>query len=204
MNPMHRMLAACCLGLCLSAAGNRVLAQAWVNTSPVDTNAIHDTYLDGDFERATAQLERALNEKALRSHSDSVFAFKHLGVMNAANPETREKGKYYMVQLLNLEPSIKILDMYASDMIYMIFKNIQDEFDATRMRLDRAEKNWKGSQDAQPVSKTPPPKDDSKPSESHTLAWVGAGTAVVAAGVAAYFMFSDSPETTKLDSDFGK
>jgi hypothetical protein len=107
--------------------------------------------------------------------------------------------------LLMVEPTARILDMYASDMIYMIFKNIQDEFDATRMRLGRAEKNWKGNQvDSMPVAKSNPAKTESKPSEGHTLAWVGAGSAVVAAGVAAYFIFSDTPETRTLKTDFPK
>jgi hypothetical protein len=135
------------------------------------------------------------------NHADSVFYCKHLGVMYAAKYETREKGKYYMHQLLLVEPTARILDMYASDMIYMIFKNIQDEFDATRTRLGRAEKNWKGSQDTTPIAKTPPKPESS---ESHAIAWVGAGTAVVAAGVAAYFIFSDSPQTVKRDAEFGK
>jgi hypothetical protein len=107
--------------------------------------------------------------------------------------------------LLLVEPTARILDMYASDMIYMIFKNIQDEFDATRTRLGRAEKNWKGNQeDSMPSAKTPPPRAEPKQSESHALVWVGAGTAVVAAGVAAYFIFSDSPQTSELDTHFGK
>ena len=186
-----------------TAKPETTFTEIWAGRKPpFDSGKVRRYYLDGDFDEAIEILETAIKEKRPMNHGDSVFYCKHLGVMYAAKYETREKGKYYMHQLLMVEPTARILDMYASDMIYMIFKNIQDEFDATRMRLGRAEKNWKGNQDSMPVAKTPPPK--AQPSESHTLAWVGAGSAVVAAGVAAYFIFGDSPQTVKRDTDFGK
>lgn len=169
---------------------------------PFDSGKVRRYYLDGDFEEAIEILETAIKEKRPMNHADSVFYCKHLGVMYAAKYETREKGKYYMHQLLQVEPTARILDMYASDMIYMIFKSIQDEFDVTRMRLGRAEKNWKGSQDSMPVAKTPEPKPAPKEGKSNTLFWVGATTAVVGTGVAAYFIFGDSPETRKVDGVF--
>jgi hypothetical protein len=171
--------------------------------APIDTAKVRKLYLDGDFEVAIDILETAIREKRAFTHADSVFYCKHLGVMYAAKYDTREKGKYYMHQLLMVEPTARILDMYASDMIYMIFKNIQDEFDAARMRLGRAEKNWKGNGQADPlpVAKTPDPKPAPQGS-GHALVWVGAATAVVAAGVAAYFIFGDSPSTKHVDAQF--
>jgi hypothetical protein len=94
----------------------------------LDTAAIHALDMDGEFESAIQQLEHASNNGLLKSHSDSVFAYKHLGVMYAAQYETMEKGKNYMYRLLGIEPSVKILDMYASEMIYMIFRNVQAEY----------------------------------------------------------------------------
>jgi hypothetical protein len=94
----------------------------------LDTTAIHALYMDGEFESAVKQLEEASGKGLLKSHADSVFAYKHLGVMYAAQYETMEKGKGYMYRLLYIEPTVKILDMYASEMIYMIFRNVQAEF----------------------------------------------------------------------------
>ncbi len=215
-----------CLALCIlalaasaSAAAKKAPSKAkapaaaqpkqidiYVHPKPaIDSAKVRKLYLDGDFDEAIEILEDAIKERKTFNHGDSVFFCKHLGVMYAAKYDTREKGKYYMHMLLMVEPTARILDMYASDMIYMIFKNIQDEFDATRVRLDRAEKNWKGSQgDSMPVAKTPEPKhaQTEKESNSHPMVWVGAGTAVVAAGVAAYFIFSDTPATKHVDADF--
>jgi hypothetical protein len=151
---------------------------------PLDTVALHFTYLDGDFDPAIARLEACLAAKSLRTHSDSVFAFKHLGVMYAARESTREKGKYYMLKLLEVEPTAKILDMYASDMIYMIFKNISDEFEAKRNRLGQA----------RPVAGDSGKAGSVKPRKGRAWWWVGLGGAVAVAGAGiAYSVLAEEP-----------
>src|SRR4051812_1886959 len=82
----------------------------------LDTIAVHKVYVDGDFDQAIEMLKPALDGSYRLSHQDSVFIFKHLGVMYAAKYETREKGKKYMMLLLQTEPTARIMDMYASDM----------------------------------------------------------------------------------------
>jgi hypothetical protein len=168
-----------------------------------DSVKVHKLYLEGDFDEAIDLLETAIREKKTFTHEDSVFFCKHLGVMYAAKYETREKGKYYMHTLLMVEPTAKILDMYASDMIYMIFKNIQEEFEDSRMRLTRAEGHVRGNAqgDSMPVAKTPP-KQDPKVSEGHPWVWVGAGTALVAAGATTFFILNDKPATRHLDAQY--
>jgi len=140
----------------------------------LDTAHIHKTYIDGDFDLAIELIEDALKYGGPFSHEDSVFIFKHLGVMHTAKYETREKGKSYMMQLLNVEPTAKIMDMYASDMIYMIFKNIRDEFESTRPDLFPPEPK----QPKQPVGKSP--------KQEKRYAWVGwtAGAVAAVGGVA--------------------
>jgi hypothetical protein len=152
-----------------------ILAPQILQASPankLDTAHIHRTYLEGDFDLAIELIEDARKYGGPFSHADSVFLFKHLGVMHAAKYETREQGKRYMVKLLEVEPTAKILDMYASDMIYMIFKNIKDEFDATRPQF------------AEPTRKhRPKTVQEGKP---RGYAWVGwtAGMAAAAGGIA--------------------
>ena len=116
------------------AAASRTAATAPAAAAkPVlDTARIHGRYLDGDFDQAIHALEGALKGRKPLSHADSIFIFKHLGVMYAASPATREKGRYYMLQLISIEPTARILDMYASDMIYLIFRNIQEEYGSHR------------------------------------------------------------------------
>jgi hypothetical protein len=141
----------------------------------LDTAYIRKTYVDGDFELAIELIEDALKYGGPFSHQDSIFILKHLGVMHTAKYETREKGKRYLMELLNVEPTAKILDMYASDMIYMIFKNIQDEFEARNPhRLN-------------PSGKRPDPTGGPHhPRKTRRYAWVGwtVGAAAVVGGTA--------------------
>jgi hypothetical protein len=185
------------------------VAAATAKPAPlVDSAKVRKYYLDGEFESAIMLLENSIAENNLAetkplSHDDSVFIFKHLGVMYAARYETREKGKLYMHKLLMTEPTAKIMDMYASDMIYMIFKNIQDEFESNRMRLDRAENLLKGQQDKD-VKKPDTVRVVEKKESSGGKGWIWAGAAVVAvgAGVGTYLMFSDEPKTVTDNSSF--
>lgn len=159
-------------------------------SAALDTAGIRKLYLDGDFDEAIELLTASYKEKRFLNHNDSVFIFKHLGVMYAANYETREKGKYFMHQLLFIEPTAKIMDMYASDMIYMIFKNIQDEFISSRSK---------------PEGVTVPTKEDkigkSKNPNYAKYVWMGVG-AVLVGGSAVYLLLSDNPKTTTSDHTF--
>ena len=168
--------------------------------SGLDTLAVRKLYLEGDFEEAIQNLEAALKSDSPLDHGDSVLIFKYLGVMYAANSETREKGKYYMHQLLSVEPTAKIMDMYASDMIYMIFKNIQDEFESSRLRMDRAQGHLAGNSGQEPVRKDPTKtglEGSPAPKKSHsTVYWLGATGVTLAVGAAAWFYLADTEGET--------
>lgn len=156
-------------------------------TLKVDTALVRKLYLDGEFERAIAILESDLKANVPFDHGDSVFIFKHLGVMFAARYETRERGKMYMHQLLMTEPTAKIMDMYASDMIYMIFKNIQDEFETNRRRFGQGDTTVPVlTKDNEETGTGTHPKSAGSGSHGHLALWIGA--AVVAAGVGGYFL----------------
>jgi hypothetical protein len=150
----------------------------------IDTNLVRKLYMDGDFDPATEILEAELKSDKTLNHADSVFIYKHLGVMYAARYETRERGKMFMFQLLLTEPTARIMDMYASDMIYMIFKNIQDEFETNRARLARA----KGHVDGNGLTDTTSAKSKDSTGSKHLAIWIGA--AAISLGVGAFFLIS--------------
>jgi hypothetical protein len=156
----------------------------------LDTNAIHASYMDGEFESAIGQLEVALGKSLLKSHADSVFAYKHLGVMYAARYETMEKGKGYMYRLLSIEPTVKILDMYASEMIYMIFRNVQAEYQLRT--TDPKTLSPVSAQQVQPDSAKGRPKAGA---EQHRVwpYWTAGALGLAGMGVAAYLLFQDHP-----------
>jgi hypothetical protein len=165
-----------------------------------DTAQIHRIYMDGEFDKAIKLVESGLSSGSVTSHTDSVFAFKHLGVMYTANYETREVGKKYMYQLLFIEPTARIMDMYASDMIYMIFRNIQEEFEQNRMFMGMQRQSQiradtpsagAGTRAKKDTPRTDPRASDSRSSGGKKWIWGGFAVAAVAAGVGAYVLMND-------------
>jgi hypothetical protein len=165
-----------------------VAAKPIANPAPVpaplllDTAKVHKLYMESEFDEAIASLEGDLKGKRSLGHQDSVFIYKYLGVMYTSKYESRELGKRYMYQLLVMEPAARISDMFASDMIYMIFKNVQDEYFATHPH---------------DVPQPPPPHKDPESSSSHAAwYWAGGLGLAVAVGVAAYvFILEPSKKT---------
>jgi hypothetical protein len=169
----------------------------------LDTAEVRRLYMDGEFDQAIDRIETSLRHGKGHTHEDSVFAFKHLGVMYAARYETREKGKRYMYQLLSVEPTARILDMYASDMIYMIFKNIKDEFDATRGNPDLAggpTQGRPGGNSGNPGGGKPQPEKskDRKTGWSKAGYWIGAGVLAAGAAAAWFILSEEKPPKTNI------
>jgi hypothetical protein len=173
---------------------------------PLDTAKVKKLYQEGDFDQAIAILEASLKDRKVADHRDSVFVFKHLGVMYAANDHSRERGKYFMLQLLTIEPTARIMDMYASDMIYMIFKNIQEEYATTHTRYVRAEKHVEGNQGTEKKPEAAKP-EAAKPAGTRkgsgngkTYILLGATAAAIGVGVAVYMLTDDpAPESTHFE-----
>jgi hypothetical protein len=200
------------------AAGASAAAKAGTETSSgtsaasalrVDTSKVHRLYMDGEFDPAIALLEDYLKEPRQYGHNDSVFIFKHLGVMYAARYETREKGKYYMHRLLEVEPTARIMDMYASDMIYMIFKNIQEEYMQNNPSTAYAADDSKPRRSPRRApEREPEPRPErgtakfEEKSSGKKWIWAGAAALTVAAGVGAYVLMNDEPKTVTKDYSF--
>jgi hypothetical protein len=130
---------------------------------PLNQIAIHYKYGDGDFPGVIQDIEAFTQTHKTYARTDSVFIAKHLAVVYTANPDTREKGKYYMYRMLELIPSAELVDMYVSDEIEKIFARVKLEFEAKHKEKAFAEAEAKRV----PLWKNP---------------WVWGGTAAVAAG----------------------
>jgi hypothetical protein len=95
----------------------------------LDKEAISHAYFEGEFNRVLPPLEMyRQNFPTTATREDSVFAFKYLSVIYAANPSTRAKAESYMVQLVMLMPTIELIDLYISDNIQAIFKDIKQHY----------------------------------------------------------------------------
>ena len=135
----------------------------------LDQKKIHAIYLDGEFEAVIASIDTFTRANSTYSKTDSIFIAKHLAVVYTANPATRERGKNYMFRLLDLLPTVKILDMFVSDEIDRIFEKVREEY------VLRGEYLGKDS------SLQLPAKLEKKENGSHKLYWISGGAAIVAA-----------------------
>jgi hypothetical protein len=188
--------------------------EAAAPASTLNQAKIHAEYNEGNFESVTAALESFMDKNKTYSLGDSIFIAKHLAVVYSANPKSREKGKYYMYRLLAMLPSAKLIDMYVSDEIDRIFDKVREEYlsrqksfgvDSTQVSLpqkspSRQEREGLAAQE-QKSGAADPAKSRTASSRSgsrkETRYLIAGGTVLVAAGVAAFFMFNDSPTATE-------
>jgi hypothetical protein len=182
----------------------------------LDQRKIHNEYNEGDFDAVIAALERFKQRHKTFARGDSVFVAKHLAVVYTANPDTREKGKYYMNQLLELLPSAKLVDMYVSDEIDHIFDKVREEFisrqqgfgvDSSQIKMpDRAPATASPN-----VAPPPPPSSPAQERADSKLAsrllrnpwtWaIGGGTALLG-GVIIYLAESGGSEPELRQEDW--
>ena len=202
--------------LLLLLAGPAASEATSAASDPLDQKTIHEKYNDGDFESVITALEDFRKRNLVHSRADSIFIAKHLAVVYSANPLTREKGKYYMYQLLDLLPSAKLVDMYVSDEIDRIFDKVREEFmvrqkafgvDTAAVNLPPRAATAEAQPQAKPAEKkaaaAPPPPAPEKKTERvgkspNTKYWVAGGAAVVAAGMATFFILSGGEPEDKV------
>ncbi len=96
---------------------------------PLDRVRIHALYHDGEFERILRELAPYGKGECACGKDDSAFAEKHLAVVLAAAPATRELGRYHMFRLLDLSPRADLLDMYVGEEVDAVFEKVRKEHD---------------------------------------------------------------------------
>ncbi len=148
------------------------------NTGDLDTALIRKHYQDGDFDKTIPILESVLKSKQSLSRRDSVFTFKYLGVMYLAGESTREKGKYFLVQMLHVDPAERIADMYPSDNIYATFQTILTEFNASQGKPNSGSNS----------------SNEKMGARKKTYYWIGSAAIVAGIGVTVYFLSQDPPD----------
>lgn len=173
--------------------------------STLDQKAVHNAYNEGDFEKVTNILEAYTKANQTYPRADSIFIAKHLAVVYSANPQTREKGKYFMYRMLEMMPSAELVDMFVSDEIDRIFEKVRKEFVARQKgfgvdstQISTPEKPATGSAaNAERTAAQPsgPSKDylEASGSEKGTFwprngMWVAGGVGLAVAATVAFFI----------------
>jgi hypothetical protein len=181
---------------------------------------IHAAYNEGDFDKVTALIDAFNRANKTCSRADSIFIAKHLAVVYSANPQSREKGKYYMYRLLEMMPSAELVDMFVSDEIDRIFDKVRREFVARQKafgvdsaQISSPEKASTGSAASASAAAAPAvkpaaapgpgpsgeflaaAKEDKQPYWKRNGFWIAGSVGLVVAGTAAYFIYTQDKPT---------
>lgn len=95
----------------------------------LDKPTISKAYFEGEFWTVINALEAFRKTGYNKNREDSVYAFKYLSVVYAADPTTRAKAESYMYQLIRMMPTIDLLDLYISDNIQSIFVKVKSDWE---------------------------------------------------------------------------
>ena len=164
-----------------------------VSAATLDQKKIHQAYNEGDFEMVLTNIEAFTKDAKEYGRADSIFIAKHLAVVYTANPQTREKGKYYMYRLLDLLPSAQLVDMYVSDEIDHIFDKVRAEFvnrqrsfgvDSSRLSLP----DKPVGRDVDSAKAATPSRKEAKIKPGY---WIAGGVGMMAGGILLFHMMQE-------------
>jgi hypothetical protein len=93
----------------------------------LDQKAIHDEYVNGNFETVIGRITAFQKENPGHSREDSIFIARHLAVVHAADPKSVEAGKHWMHRLILISPNADLSGMYVSEEIDRIFERVKRE-----------------------------------------------------------------------------
>lgn len=172
--------------LCLSLAFDCFGAFGFKLDGTLDKEAISHAYFEGEFSRVLPPLEMYRQSiPANATREDSIFVYKYLSVIYAADSTTRPKAESFMVQLIKLMPTIELIDLYISDNIQAIFKNVKSEY--------LKQQEYVRDHDEYGHPKNSPEKTALKSDRKNNSVWWFAGSvgAAAAIGTVVYFYNPD-------------
>lgn len=127
-----RLLLLAAISAVLASPGTAFPANPPDSTRPtadtLDRSRVQAEYGDGNFEVVIEILEGYRSSHKAFQASDSLFLAKYLGVVYASNPASREKGKYWLYRMLQIDPAADLVDMYVGEAVDKAFERVRQEF----------------------------------------------------------------------------
>ena len=154
----------------------------------LDKPAINKAYFEGEFETVAAALEE-FRRSGLASHpQDSIYTYKYLSVVYAADPAARLKAESFMYQLIRMLPTIDLLDLYISDNIQGMFLKVKGDYEKIEKSKAAA------AADSRQRSESVPAASYSAAAPKRSRLWVWGPIAIGGAGLATAAWFLAAPE----------
>lgn len=166
---------------------------------------VHEAYTNGDFDEVLARIESYQKRYPRHSLADSLFIAKHLAVVYGSNPQTREKGRYFMFRMLEMNPSADLVDMFISQDLDQTFEKVRKEFMVRQSREQKVKTSYALPSASSRLAASPAPSTSAPVEKSErslpipvaketpkeggkTWLWFAGGAAVVAGAVTAYYL----------------
>lgn len=165
----------------------------------LNREVISKFYFDGDFEAVITSLESFRKDQPDINNEDLIFMYKHLSVVYASNPDTKDKGESYMYQLLKLIPTVDLIDMYISDNIESIFIRVKDRYKL--MEEKGLVSKDPPSETNDPIHQEPSSKKKQEEGQNNTpkiMMWTLGG--VVLAGIVTYFVMAGNDDPAEVNN----
>lgn len=114
-----------------------------------------EAYRQGDFEKITTTLRPILTPGNAVSRIDSLFAYRLLGVVYAADPKTRETGRHCFLKLLDLDAKANLVDLFVGTELDQLWEKTRLEHQV-RQRLKQTavrDTDWLTPEDAEALQR---------------------------------------------------
>ena len=176
----------------LATLGALLVGMAGAAEFRVDSTQVDADYRNGEFEKIESALRPILRPGASGNKRDSVLAWKYLAVVYAANPATREKGRYCMLRLLEVDPTADLLDLFVGEQVDDVFGKARRERELTAREVYVP--SPVPAAEPEPVAAAEPAEDDDAEAEPPAFSSSGPRkffvTALAAAAVAGLTWYS--------------
>jgi hypothetical protein len=151
----------------------------------LNKSEISHAFFEGEFSRILPPLEMYRQSfPASATRDDSIFVYKYLSVIYAADSSTRHKAESFMFQLIKMNPAIELIDLYVSDTIESIFRNVKKDYLEREKYMRDRDVLGNGRKDTASAATLKP----------HSKAWIGwtlGGIGVAAAATTAYYILHE-------------
>jgi hypothetical protein len=202
---------------CLLAIGIFWMLQNPVWGKTIDRDWVQSMYQGGELDAVKNKLQSLLKSRPVLSKADSIFVYKYMSVVTAADSGSKSIAKDYMYKLLTIQPSIDIIDMYVSESVYALFQDVRKEFNTRNAYannkqtiesgIDNAsyeKSNTARNNDKQPIPMPNPREKETVRANGKSrtwLYWTLGGVALTGAAISAYYLTLEKEPTPKTLSN---
>ena len=159
----------------------------------LDKEKIHGYYRNGDFDKVILGLNGFLKSGKKCSPNDSAFLEKHLAVVYAANPTTRELGRYHMHKMLSINPNADLIDMFVGEEVDGVFEKVLKEFSLSQAKVIDSTARKDPNPVPAPAQPRPPSNrtliatEENNPTWNQASTWIGGGAAIALVAASLFY-----------------